>query len=253
VDIIKALSSTPIPTLLVVAGLIFLSFAFINVKKPIVIELKPEDRKHARIIGGIVLAVGVILYVFPVLLNGAKDGNVSIALATSTLTASPTPEAIHTSTHPPTPTRLTQPLPKIEVQKLDLPFSSRDDLPPKIIISRHIQTAGKTNFTPGNDLFVWVIVCAQKEQKRCTFQELHLLASGEWESPIDVGDDKDDCVLFDLYFSVVSTDVDTKIRHLNPFNTLENQVEELKFEDSDVFTVIRGYDESGEPLETPCP
>jgi hypothetical protein len=70
-DIFEALQNTPIPTILVVAGIAFL---LLSVAGQLAgrIAVPPERQRHATIIGGLLLVVGVALNIGPQLWTSPK-------------------------------------------------------------------------------------------------------------------------------------------------------------------------------------
>jgi len=67
IEIIKALyalKNTPIPNILVVAGIAFIFFAFVR-KMGTDVEIDPLSRKWAIIVGVVMLSVGIGLYLVP--------------------------------------------------------------------------------------------------------------------------------------------------------------------------------------------
>lgn len=118
VEALKALHDTPLPTILVVGGLIFLLLSIATLKKPIIINVTPGGRKLSGFIGGIILVVGIALYLVP----AAKNPTISITttptstatplLPTPTVEVTPSPQMIITPTEFPseTPTQLEETL-----------------------------------------------------------------------------------------------------------------------------------------------
>lgn len=78
-DFFATLKDTPIPTLLVIGGFVFLFLGIATIKKPIVIEVTPSSRKVALFLG--IGLIGIGLYVLS--LSGSSQ-----ALAAETPTAS---------------------------------------------------------------------------------------------------------------------------------------------------------------------
>jgi hypothetical protein len=73
--IIAALKETPIPTILVVSGIVFL---LLSIAGQLVgrIVVPPERQREAAIIGGLLLVVGVALNVAPSLWTSSKPPEV---------------------------------------------------------------------------------------------------------------------------------------------------------------------------------
>ncbi len=63
-DFFVALKDTPIPTILVVAGIVFLLLSIAG-QLAGRINVPPERQRQAAIIGGLLLVVGVVLHVAP--------------------------------------------------------------------------------------------------------------------------------------------------------------------------------------------
>lgn len=63
--IITALKDTPIPTLLIVGGFIFLFLGLATLKKPIVIDIDSKNRKISLIFGVIFIFIGLFLLIRP--------------------------------------------------------------------------------------------------------------------------------------------------------------------------------------------
>jgi hypothetical protein len=70
-SILGALKETPIPTILVVAGIVFLLLSIAG-QLAGRITVPPEQRRQATIIGCLLVVVGVALHVVPPLLNPPK-------------------------------------------------------------------------------------------------------------------------------------------------------------------------------------
>jgi hypothetical protein len=60
-DFFTALKDTPIPTLLVIGGFIFLFLGIATIKKPIVIDVTPSSRKMALLLGVVLTGAGLYL------------------------------------------------------------------------------------------------------------------------------------------------------------------------------------------------
>ena len=63
-SVIAALKDTPIPTILVIVGIVFLLLAIAG-QLAGRIAVAPERQRSAAVIGGILLTAGVVLYVIP--------------------------------------------------------------------------------------------------------------------------------------------------------------------------------------------
>ncbi len=92
-EILTAINTTPLPTILVVAGLIFLLVGVITLEKPIVIKLNKKEKTVARWIGTLILVLGIALYVLPFIIS-------SVSAAPTEITMTPTPEDALTSPEP---------------------------------------------------------------------------------------------------------------------------------------------------------
>jgi uncharacterized membrane protein HdeD (DUF308 family) len=64
-DLVKGIQSTPIPTMLIVVGLLILVLAFVT-KIGGMIEVSPEQKRWAIPIGLFVLIIGLVLNFSPV-------------------------------------------------------------------------------------------------------------------------------------------------------------------------------------------
>lgn len=63
---LEFLLNTPLPSLLVIAGMIFLFLGTATVKKPIVVDVNSSSRKFAIVLGIILLGLGIaLLFVVP--------------------------------------------------------------------------------------------------------------------------------------------------------------------------------------------
>lgn len=65
-DFITALKDTPLPTILVIGGFIFLFLGIATIKKPIVIDVTPSSRKTALVLGIVLIGIGLYLIVLPI-------------------------------------------------------------------------------------------------------------------------------------------------------------------------------------------
>jgi WD40 repeat protein len=64
-DALSELSKTPVPTILVIGGIIFLLLAVAPIKGLVVGKLSPQGQRSAGFIGGGLLVVGIALYMVP--------------------------------------------------------------------------------------------------------------------------------------------------------------------------------------------
>ncbi len=69
-EFFAALKDTPIPTILVIAGIIFLLLGIATIKKPIVIDVTPSGRKISLVLGIALLGVGLYIFTRQVLEQG---------------------------------------------------------------------------------------------------------------------------------------------------------------------------------------
>lgn len=101
-DFIIAINGTPLPTLLVIFGFIFLFIGITTIKKPIVIDITSSNRKIALILGIIFVGAGLYLLSQP---SNEKKENIPTETPTPTafvaLTMTPVPSITQVST--PTP------------------------------------------------------------------------------------------------------------------------------------------------------
>lgn len=81
-EFLTALKDTPLPTILVIGGIIFLLLGIATIKKPIVIDVTPSNRKIALIVGVLLVGGGVFLMVQP---NSEKDTDTETATPTETI------------------------------------------------------------------------------------------------------------------------------------------------------------------------
>ena len=82
-ELLNAIKDTPIPSLLVIGGLLFLFVGIATIKKPIVIEMAPSSRKTAILLGVALLIFGTGLYLLPEqasVINTPTDTAISPAL-----------------------------------------------------------------------------------------------------------------------------------------------------------------------------
>lgn len=80
---IKAIQGTPVPTLLIVAGLFFLLLGFVS-KLGGMIEVSPEQKKYTLPIGLLVLTIGLVIHFTP--------PNTSNTLPSPSIAITPTPQ-----------------------------------------------------------------------------------------------------------------------------------------------------------------
>ena len=98
-DIITALKDTPVPSILIIAGIVFLILALAG-KLAGQIEVPPARQKLTGVIGVVLLVIGLVLYVVP-------PKSVSPSPVANTTTNSPTSNSIQAPTSPaPTPTNV---------------------------------------------------------------------------------------------------------------------------------------------------
>lgn len=85
-EAIKAIQETPVPTMLIVAGLFFILLGFIS-KLGGMLEVSPEQKRFTIPIGLLVLMIGLVLYFDPSL-DSVSPGNISEAISTTEPTLS---------------------------------------------------------------------------------------------------------------------------------------------------------------------
>lgn len=102
----NALLATPIPTLLIIGGFVFLIVSFITLKKPIVIDVKDKDRRSLRIMGSIILLGGILMSLAPTGEGLGTDTSDPTLENPSALTDSP-PQAVVPSDTPTIATAVT--------------------------------------------------------------------------------------------------------------------------------------------------
>ena len=88
-EYLQTLKDTPLPTLLVLLGAIFLLLGIATIKKPIVILVSTTGRKISGIVGSLIFIFGVVLYLLP--------NNV---ISPANPTAAPVPSSTITETLP---------------------------------------------------------------------------------------------------------------------------------------------------------
>lgn len=80
-DLLSTIKDTPIPSLLVIGGLLFLFIGIATIKKPIVIEITPSSKKIAILLGFVLLIFGNGLYLLP---EPKSAGNTPMDITSST-------------------------------------------------------------------------------------------------------------------------------------------------------------------------
>jgi hypothetical protein len=106
------------------------------------------------------------------------------------------------------PTPAPPPSPEITVQRLNIGFSSEEDLPgPEVAIpvSWSTHTIGTTEFIRDHDWHLWLFICKQGEQL-CAIKKLNVQVSGRWDQFVHIGkrSPEDDCQEFEVGFVVVN-------------------------------------------------
>jgi hypothetical protein len=117
-ELLEIILTIPLPTLLVVVGILFLYLAFGGSIGTVLKPFPPKQRKWARIVGGILPAIGIVLFLLPLVLPDAQSKPTPTpptAIAVST-PAPPTATAMDTPTPtstpvPPTATAVDTPTP----------------------------------------------------------------------------------------------------------------------------------------------
>ena len=108
IEILKTLPDTPLPSILVVGGLVFLLLPFLK-KTGGAIEIESANKGVAAIIGIFLLASGIALYILPLSAQPVTDTN-NVAISTSQPTqgsiviATATIQQITRQSNAPTPT-----------------------------------------------------------------------------------------------------------------------------------------------------
>ena len=85
-EFFTTLKDTPLPTLLVIGGLIFLFLGIATIKKPIVIDVTPSNRKIALVLG--IVFVGIGLYL--ILSQPASPASIATETPTANIIETPT-------------------------------------------------------------------------------------------------------------------------------------------------------------------
>jgi hypothetical protein len=122
-DVITALQNTPVPTILVVGGLVFLFLAVVG-QFVGQIEVSPERQKWAGLIGFLLLISGVGLYVVPVS-PSVPTPTIVAAIALDTSTPMPVVPTDTPSLEPPTNT----PVPEPTDTPISMPTSTNTSTP----------------------------------------------------------------------------------------------------------------------------
>ena len=71
IDVLSALAGTPLPTLLVGAGIFFIFLSLATLKKPIVISIPDKSRRKFGIIGSLIFLTGISIYTLPTVMQVA--------------------------------------------------------------------------------------------------------------------------------------------------------------------------------------
>jgi hypothetical protein len=100
-ELIETILTIPLPTLLVVVGILFLYLAFGGSIGTVLKPFPPKQRKWARIVGGILPAVGIVLFLLPLFLPDQKSQPTPVPTA---VTAAETPLPPTSTPVPPTST-----------------------------------------------------------------------------------------------------------------------------------------------------
>ena len=104
-SMLTALKDTPIPTILVIAGIVFLLLSIAG-QLAGRIAVAPERQRWAAIIGGGLLAIGVALHVVPqtrLISRGTEEAPISRPSSPETKDQRPRPSEVSPSTPPSTP------------------------------------------------------------------------------------------------------------------------------------------------------
>lgn len=212
--------NAPLPTLLVIAGFIFLLLSVATIKRPIVIDINDSGRKVAGIIGGVLLATGIILFVLFILLKDMPN------------TAAWLPASPH-----------------LQVQMLYESFDESLDHPPRYInIPRNVITSGTTDAVVKKGLHVWIVICHQTQQS-CTIKELKLDESGEWDTRVDIGAPADDCESFDVSFIVANSELNKIFNERKQTGNISmDEIESFDYIDRSVYSVLRKLNKDLQPV-----
>ena len=92
-DVLKVLKDTPIPTILIWAGLFFLLLALVS-KLGGLIEVQPNQKLPAIVIGLLLLTLGLSLTLIPPIGSNSQSTSQPPSLSPSPPTSSPSPSAI---------------------------------------------------------------------------------------------------------------------------------------------------------------
>jgi len=106
-EFLTALKETPLPTILVIGGIIFLFLGIATIKKPIVIDVTPASRKIALIVGILLIGGGVLLMLQP-----NPEDETAVETPTPTVAVTDTLMAQNSTVERNTPTPLITPAPE---------------------------------------------------------------------------------------------------------------------------------------------
>jgi len=130
-SLLGALKDTPIPTILVIAGILFLLLSIAG-QLAGRITVPPEQRRHATVIGCLLVVVGVALHVVRPLLNPAKlPETPSETIPPPAITPeqppqpsapAPSPQPSPSTSEPPTQDFIAKPIPALNAQLTALRF-----------------------------------------------------------------------------------------------------------------------------------
>lgn len=184
-EILKAIANTPLPIILVITGIIFLFFSFAKILQVIISD---HDKKWLRILGSILLIVGIFVYVFGILatlepLPPPSDPN-------------PTP----TSTSPPTPTPTSTPSLTININD---PLND-DKVPLSIVVQ------GIISGELPKDRYMWIVVHPQDNIGWYPQVGRVVPFDGKWNAPAWIGKEGNVDIgkVYDIVVVLVSKDSD---------------------------------------------
>lgn len=103
IEFLTALVGTPVPTLLVIGGFVFLFLALATIQKPLIIDIKPPaNRKIAFVLGVLFTSLGIYLLTLPISAETQATETPTPTVEVS-ITASETPQTPFYATDTPLP------------------------------------------------------------------------------------------------------------------------------------------------------
>jgi hypothetical protein len=180
--LMAALKDTPIPTILVVAGVVFLLLSIAGQLAGRIV-VPPERQRQAAIIGCLLLVVGVVLHVAPPLRSSSKSSEVPPALRPP-LSPGETPSLSTPETPPNTPSSLPPPDPGQEFPTKDAGIMARITRfgisGAFVILEITVKNSGKKT----------VMVCGSSQNAQLFDKK----TGDSWE-PVNTGGDISSCLL----------------------------------------------------------